>query len=64
MSLVTSTPADRLPACRHHRDTAAAKSGMPGILSELLKERPVAGNHAVDSVRGFGSPHWLTRQPV
>jgi hypothetical protein len=37
---------------------------MPGILSELLKERPVAGNHAVDSVRGFGSPHWLTRQPV
>ncbi len=33
-----------------------------GILSELFKDRPVIGIHAVDLVWGFGSLHCLTQQ--
>ena len=33
-----------------------------GILSELLKDRPVVGIHAVDLVLGSGSLHCLTQQ--
>ncbi|MGH7952444.1 MAG: agmatine deiminase family protein, partial [Limisphaerales bacterium] len=33
-----------------------------GILSELFKDRPVVGIHAVDLVWGFGSLHCLTQQ--
>jgi len=33
-----------------------------GILSELFKDRPVVGIHAVDLVLGFGSLHCLTQQ--
>jgi agmatine deiminase len=33
-----------------------------GILSELFKDRPVVGIHAVDLVLGFGTLHCLTQQ--
>jgi agmatine deiminase len=33
-----------------------------GILSELIKDRPVVGIHAVDLVWGFGTLHCLTQQ--
>jgi len=33
-----------------------------GILSELFKDRPVIGLHAVDLVLGFGTLHCLTQQ--
>ncbi|MFM1941231.1 MAG: hypothetical protein RI897_213 [Verrucomicrobiota bacterium] len=33
-----------------------------GILSELFRDRPVVGIHAVDLVLGFGSLHCLTQQ--
>lgn len=33
-----------------------------GILSELFRDRPVVGIHAVDLVWGFGSLHCLTQQ--
>jgi agmatine deiminase len=33
-----------------------------GILSELFKDRPVTGIHAVDLVLGFGTLHCLTQQ--
>ena len=33
-----------------------------GILSDLIKDRPVVGIHAVDLVLGFGSLHCLTQQ--
>ncbi len=33
-----------------------------GILSELIKDRPVMGIHAVDLVWGFGTLHCLTQQ--
>jgi len=33
-----------------------------GILSELFRERPVVGIHAVDLVWGFGTLHCLTQQ--
>lgn len=33
-----------------------------GILSELFRDRPVIGIHAVDLVLGFGSLHCLTQQ--
>ena len=33
-----------------------------GILSELIKDRPVVGIHAVDLVLGFGTLHCLTQQ--
>jgi agmatine deiminase len=33
-----------------------------GILSDLFKDRPVIGIHAVDLVLGFGSLHCLTQQ--
>lgn len=33
-----------------------------GILSELFKDRPVVGIHAVDLVWGFGTIHCLTQQ--
>ena len=33
-----------------------------GILSELFKDRPVVGIHALDLVWGFGSLHCLTQQ--
>jgi len=33
-----------------------------GILSELFKDRPVVGIHAVDLVWGFGTLHCLTQQ--
>jgi agmatine deiminase len=33
-----------------------------GILSELFKDRPIVGIHAVDLVWGFGSLHCLTQQ--
>jgi agmatine deiminase len=33
-----------------------------GILSELIKDRPVIGIHAVDLVLGFGTLHCLTQQ--
>jgi agmatine deiminase len=33
-----------------------------GILSELIKDRPVIGIHAVDLVWGFGTLHCLTQQ--
>jgi agmatine deiminase len=33
-----------------------------GILSELFKDRPVIGIHAVDLVLGFGTLHCLTQQ--
>src|SRR5206468_9891329 len=33
-----------------------------GILSELIKDRPVLGIHAVDLVWGLGTLHCLTQQ--
>jgi len=33
-----------------------------GILSELFRDRPVVGIHAVDLVWGFGTLHCLTQQ--
>ena len=33
-----------------------------GILSELIKDRPVVGIHAVDLVWGFGTLHCMTQQ--
>jgi agmatine deiminase len=33
-----------------------------GILSELIRDRPVVGIHAVDLVWGFGTIHCLTRE--
>jgi agmatine deiminase len=33
-----------------------------GILSELIKDRPVIGIHAVDLVWGLGTLHCLTQQ--
>jgi len=33
-----------------------------GILSELIRDRPVVGIHAVDLVLGFGTLHCLTQQ--
>jgi len=33
-----------------------------GVLSELIKDRPVVGIHAVDLVLGFGTLHCLTQQ--
>jgi agmatine deiminase len=33
-----------------------------GVLSELFKDRPVVGIHAVDLVLGFGTLHCLTQQ--
>lgn len=33
-----------------------------GILGELVRDRPVAGIHAVDLVLGFGAVHCLTQQ--
>ena len=33
-----------------------------GILSELIRDRPVVGIHAVDLVWGLGTIHCLTRQ--
>ena len=33
-----------------------------GILSELFRDRPVVGIHAVDLARGFGTLHCLTQQ--
>ncbi len=33
-----------------------------GILSELFRDRPVVGIHAVDLVWGLGTIHCLTRQ--
>ena len=33
-----------------------------GILSELVRDRPVVGIHAVDLVLGFGTLHCLTQQ--
>jgi len=33
-----------------------------GILSELFRDRPVVGIHAVNLVWGFGTLHCLTQQ--
>src|SRR3989304_2372915 len=51
------TAAVLVPTFNDPNDRAAL-----GILSELFRDRPVVGIHAVDLVWGFGTLHCLTQQ--